>query len=58
MWQDLDSAAAALLVTQKLLEKQSAQLIVPPSPDKRDKNDAMPLPRKLSFLFTGKKNQI
>lgn len=44
--QDLDSAAAALLVTQKLLEKQSAQMIVPPSPDKRDKNDAMPLSRK------------
>jgi hypothetical protein len=44
--QDLDSAAAALLVTQKLLEKQSAQMIVPPSPDKRDTNAAMPLPSK------------
>jgi hypothetical protein len=51
MWQDLDSAAAALLVTQQLLEKQSAQLIVPPSPDKRDKNDAMSLPRNYIFSF-------
>ncbi|XP_059482637.1 sorting nexin-29 [Neocloeon triangulifer] len=37
--EDLDSAAAALLATQKLLEKQSAQLVIPPSPDKSEKNE-------------------
>ncbi|CAB3386087.1 Hypothetical predicted protein [Cloeon dipterum] len=42
--EDLDSAAAALLVTQKLLEKQSAQMIVPPSPDKTDKNESASVP--------------
>lgn len=34
VFQDTDCAAAALLATQQLLERQSVQLLTPASPDK------------------------